>query len=56
MTECNHKEEHAFSAERAKANMPSEEAVERVCASFKAFSEPSRMKIQIGRASCRERV
>lgn len=45
MTECNHKEEHALSAERAKSNMPSEEAVERVCASFKAFSEPSRMKI-----------
>lgn len=45
MTECNHKEEHRRSAERARANMPSDEAVERVCATFKAFSEPSRMKI-----------
>ena len=45
MTECNHKDEHSRSAERAKANMPSDGEVERVCAAFKAFSEPSRMKI-----------
>ncbi len=45
MTECNHEEEHAREAERARANMPSEEEIAQVCAELKAISEPSRLKI-----------
>ena len=45
MEECKHGAEHHLAAECAKQNMPADEAVERVCASFKAISEPSRMKI-----------
>ena len=44
MAVCDH-EEHRISAELAKRNMPDEEEVERVAASFKAICEPSRLKI-----------
>ena len=37
--------EHAVLAERARKNMPSDEAVESMCALLKACGEPSRMKI-----------
>ena len=43
--DCNHEEEHRVAAELAKANMPGDEAVLSVCGLFKAFSEPSRLKI-----------
>ncbi len=43
--ECNHEEEHALAAVRAKENMPCEEAVAQVCAQLKAICEPSRFKI-----------
>lgn len=42
---CNHENEHHLAAERAKESMPDEESVEKVCAAFKAISEPSRLKI-----------
>lgn len=45
MQVCNHEEEHHLSAQRAAANMPGEEEIERVSAAFKAISEPSRLKI-----------
>lgn len=45
MDRCNHEEEHHLAAARAKRNMPSDEEVERVASSFKAVSEPSRLKI-----------
>lgn len=45
MKQCEHEELHEITAERARANMPGEEEVERVAASFKAISEPSRLKI-----------
>lgn len=45
MESCNHEGEHRIAAEQAKALMPSEESIERVCAAFKAISEPSRLKI-----------
>lgn len=45
MTVCNHEEEHLQVAERAKRSMPKEEDVMRVAASFKAISEPCRLKI-----------
>ncbi len=43
--QCDHESEHASAAKRAAENMPSEEEVEKVAASFKAISEPSRLKI-----------
>ncbi len=45
MKACNHEEEHARAAEQAVRNMPDEESIARVAASFKAISEPSRLKI-----------
>lgn len=45
MENCNHEEEHELSARLAKQNMPSEEQITGVCATFKAISEPSRLKI-----------
>lgn len=45
MERCEHEEIHHHAAQSAKENMPDAEAVERVCASFKAISEPSRLKI-----------
>ena len=45
MEDCKHGEEHHLAAQRAKENMPNEESIDRVCLSFKAISEPSRMKI-----------
>ena len=45
MVRCDHEAQHAIAAERARANMPKEEEVERVAASFKAISEPCRLKI-----------
>ena len=45
MTNCNHEEEHAFAAARAKMNMPKEEEIVSLSTAFKAISEPSRLKI-----------
>ena len=45
MTNCNHEEEHAFAAARAKMNMPKEEEIVSLATAFKAISEPSRLKI-----------
>ena len=45
MTNCNHEEEHAFAAARAKMNMPKEEEIASLSTAFKAISEPSRLKI-----------
>ena len=45
MTVCNHEEEHRAFAELARRNMPHDEDVARVAESFKAISEPSRLKI-----------
>lgn len=45
MESCNHEEEHHLAAARAKESMPDEESVARVAATFKAISEPSRLKI-----------
>ena len=42
---CNHEEEHACAAARAKKNLPSDEEISKVCAELKAVSEPSRLKI-----------
>lgn len=43
--QCDHKEQHEEAARRAVENMPPDGEVERVAASFKAISEPSRLKI-----------
>ena len=45
MTVCNHEEEHVLAAERAKRSMPQEEDIARVAETFKAISEPCRLKI-----------
>lgn len=45
MPNCNHEEEHAFAAARAKMNMPKEEEIASLATAFKAISEPSRLKI-----------
>ena len=42
---CGHVTEHEQTVERAKKNMVSDFKVERMCRSFKAVSEPSRLKI-----------
>lgn len=45
MGQCEHEREHEEAALRAKQNMPATEEIERLGASFKAISEPSRLKI-----------
>lgn len=45
MQHCDHEREHESAARRARENMPPEEETERVAATFKAISEPSRLKI-----------
>ena len=45
MQDCNHEEEHACAAQRAKDNMPAEEKIISLATAFKAISEPSRLKI-----------
>ena len=45
MENCNHESEHEYATKLAHLNMPSEEAIARVSAAFKAISEPSRLKI-----------
>ncbi len=45
MKDCGHEEEHAYSAARAKLNMPNEETLSSLAAAFKTISEPSRLKI-----------
>ncbi len=45
MEGCNHEDEHAMTASRAKQMLPSDEEVARVCAELKAISDPSRLKI-----------
>lgn len=42
---CNHEDEHALTAKRAKENLPADEDIARVCAELKAVSDPSRLKI-----------
>lgn len=42
---CDHEEEHALAAARAKLNMPEEEDFFELATAFKAISEPSRLKI-----------
>lgn len=42
---CNHEDEHALTAKRAKENLPVDEDIARVCAELKAVSDPSRLKI-----------
>ena len=45
MEVCKHEEEHHAAALRARENMPEAGDIERVAASFKAISEPCRLKI-----------
>lgn len=45
MEACNHESEHELAVQRAKRNMPSEEAVMTVATAFKAISDPARLKI-----------
>ncbi len=45
MKNCEHEEEHAYAAARAKCNMPSDDDIAALAAAFKAISEPSRLKI-----------
>ena len=45
MEHCNREKEHHAAAARARENMPAEGDIERVAASFKAISEPCRLKI-----------
>jgi len=42
---CNHPSEHELAARRAKINLPDEDAIGRVAATFKAIADPSRLKI-----------
>ncbi|MBQ3405606.1 MAG: winged helix-turn-helix transcriptional regulator [Oscillospiraceae bacterium] len=44
-TDCGHIQEHEETVERAKSNMASNFKIERMCRSFKAISEPSRLRI-----------
>lgn len=45
MDYCGRESEHARIVTQAKENMPAEEEIERLSASFKAISEPSRLRI-----------
>lgn len=43
--ECNHEEEHAYKAKRAKELLPDDNTIGAIAAQFKAICEPSRLKI-----------
>ncbi len=45
MENCIHEREHLLASKIAKENMPSEEEIASMGATFKAISEPSRLKI-----------